>query len=434
MDLDRWGEIRTLAMGDSKVNTADPESALTERLPAAKSSPSVPAPERDTAKAPRVLVLLNTFSPWSRGVLRGFAAVAQELGWTLLHHHPPSNLDWLRKEWSPAAAVIGPEFPPEAIPDLAPASVVSVEVDYSARRIASVCIDQEAIAGLALDHLLATGLRHLSTFRLADWPFAITRERAFVERARDRRVKVILGWKNDDDRSAPRDEDVAAMLAWLRELPKPCGIFACTDGWGRTLARYARVAGLRVPEDIALVGVDNDVLESALIAPALSSVMIPWYEIGGEAAKLLQLALTGRAIENERLVVPPIAVIARRSSDMLAIDDTLVANAVRWIRAHANERMTVPMVVRAVGGGRQRLERRFRRVLDRTVQEEIRRARVDVAKRLLQTMQDGLPEIAKLSGFTNPALMSAAFQRELGMPPGAYRRLVRQELAGETDG
>jgi LacI family transcriptional regulator len=395
---------------------------------------SLIGPERDRASASRVLVLLDMIRPWSRGVLRGFTAVAQEFGWTLLHHHPPSNLEWLTREWSPAAAVIGPELPPDAIPDLAPASLVSVEVDYGAEPIASVCIDQEAVAALALDHLLATGLRNVSTFRLADWFFAIARERAFLERARCKGVRIAASWTNDDHRNAPRDEDVAAMLAWLRELPKPCGIFTCTDGWGRTLARYARVAGLRVPEDIALVGVDNDVLESALIAPALSSVMIPWYEIGRKAAKLVQLALTGQSIENERVVIPPIAVIARRSSDIMAIEDPLVAKAVRWIRANVNERMTVPMVARAVGGGRQRLERRFRRVLDRTVQEEIRRARVDVAKRLLQTMPAGLPEIAKLSGFTNPALMSTAFQRELGMPPGAYRRLVRQELAGETDG
>jgi LacI family transcriptional regulator len=422
-------------MRDSKSNIIEPKSGLSGRWLASRSSPPEPehGHERGTTHDPRVLVLLNTISPWSRGVFRGFTAAAQEFGWIVLHHHPPSNLEWLRKEWSPAAAVIGPEFPREAVADLAPASIVSVEVDYSAERIASVCIDQEAIAALALDHLLATGLRHVSTFRLADWRFAITRERAFVERARDKGVKVAPGWRNHDDRLPLRDEDVEAMLAWLRELPKPCGVFTCTDGWGRALARYARIAGLRVPEDLALVGVDNDVLESALIAPALSSVMVPWYEIGRKAAKLVQLALAGRSIENEHVVVPPIAVIARRSSDILAIEDTLVADAVRWIRANANERITVPKVVDAVGGGRQRLERRFRRVLGRTVQEEIRRARVAVAQRLLQTMEAGLPEIARLSGFTNPALMSTAFQRELGMPPGAYRRLVRQELAGETD-
>jgi LacI family transcriptional regulator len=115
---------------------------------------------------------------------------------------------------------------------------------------------------------------------------------------------------------------------------------------------------------------------------------------------------------------------ARRSSDTLAIDDALVAKAVRWIREHADRRLNVPMVARAVGGGRQRLERRFRRVLDRTVVEEIRRARVDAAKELLQTTQAGLHEIARRSGFSNAALLSVAFQRELGTSPGAYRRRV----------
>jgi LacI family transcriptional regulator len=115
----------------------------------------------------------------------------------------------------------------------------------------------------------------------------------------------------------------------------------------------------------------------------------------------------------------------------LAIEDELVASAVRWIHANADRRLTVPMVARAVGGGRQRLERRFRAVLDRTVQEEVRRAHVEAAKELLATTRAPLNDVAKKSGFTNAALLNAAFQREVGMPPGVYRRRARPEI--ETD-
>jgi LacI family transcriptional regulator len=360
-------------------------------------------------------------------------AAANERCWTSLHCHPSAKLPELAREWATAAAVIGPELPRESFAELAPASVVSVVVDRSADRIASVCLDEEAIAALALEHLLATGLRQLSTFRLDESPFAIARERAFIQRAGAAGVKVAVGWGCDEARPDRHGEDPTALLAWLRELPKPCGVFTCTDEWARTVAQHARVAGLRVPEDLALVGVDNDDL-CELVAPPLSSVMIPWQEVGRSAAQLAQRALSGHAIDGERVMMSPLGVVTRRSSDVLAIDDALVAEAARWIRANADRRLTVPMVARAVGSGRQRLERRFRRVLDRSIQEEIRRTRVETAKELLGTTPAKLDEIARRSGFTNAALLSLAFQREIGMPPGAYRRRLRQELSWASNG
>ena len=199
------------------------------------------------------------------------------------------------------------------------------------------------------------------------------------------------------------------------------------------MARYARVAGLRVPEDIALVGVDNDTSECELMSPPLSSVPVPWTEVGQNAAKLVHRALSGKSLDAQRIVVSPLAVVARRSSDVLAVDDGLVSKAVAWIRANAERRLTVGMVVQTVKSGRQRLERAFRRVLDRTIQEEIRRSHVDVARRLLETTHVELKQIAQQSGFTNATLLNLAFQRELGMAPGAYRRRMQHALCGVND-
>jgi LacI family transcriptional regulator len=100
----------------------------------------------------------------------------------------------------------------------------------------------------------------------------------------------------------------------------------------------------------------------------------------------------------------------------------------RWIRSNAARRITVSMLARALGSGRQRLERRFRAALQRTVHEEIRRAHVDIAKGLLETTSMSLAEVAEHSGFTNASLLSVAFRRELGSTPGLYRRRIQQEL------
>lgn len=383
--------------------------------------------------APRVLIVLKTDSAWSRGILRGFMSTAHERGWTLLHYNYPSDLHSLAGALAPIAAVVAPDFDAPEFAELGPTRLICVTVDRTSRNIASVCLDEAAIGRLAFEHLRATGIRNVTTFRYDESPFAVARDEAFVEAARAEGTRVAPGWGIGPERR-DRRENPNAMVAWLRALPKPCGIFTCTDGWARTVARYTQLAGLRIPEDIALVGADNDVLECELMSPPLSSVLIPWRNVGRSAAKLVDHALSGKSQTSERVVIAPLSVVARRSSELLAIDDALVSRAVEWIRSNTARRVTVPVVARAAASGRHRLERAFRRVLGRTVQAEIRRARVESAKQLLETSRAGLAEIAKMTGFKTASLLTAAFQRELGMAPGAYRRRVQPELArGDAD-
>lgn len=375
-------------------------------------------------KSPRVLVILDTDGDWCRGILRGLLDSAAERDWELLHYHPSADLRWLIDEWAPACAVVGPGADARAIARLSKTQLVSVNEDRSADGVASVCLDEERIAALAVEHLLANGLRQLSTFRYDESAFALAREQAFIAHARAAGALVLPGWGDASFEKEERRES-RAMASWLRSLPKPCGVFTGTDGWARPVARYAREAKLRIPEDLALIGAGNDFLECQLISPPLSSVVVPWQELGRNAGTLVRLALAGQPVRGTRTVVSPASVEARRSSEVLAVPDPLVAQAVTWIRQHADRRLTVTAVARAVGGGRQRLERRFRRALDRTVQEEIRRAHVELARRLLATTNSHLAEVAKRSGFSSAALMNGAFQRELGLSPGAYRRRLR---------
>jgi LacI family transcriptional regulator len=177
-----------------------------------------------------------------------------------------------------------------------------------------------------------------------------------------------------------------------------------------------------VPEDLALVGVDNDTLECELVTPPLSSVAVPWQTMGERVAELVFEALAGRPIAGRRVVIEPLDVVSRRSSDTFAISDAMVRSAVAWIHDHADQRISVPAVVTAVHTPRQRLERLFRTHLGRTIMQEVRRSHVEVAKGLLATTDLTLPEVASRSGFTNPALLNQAFQREVGLPPGEYRR------------
>lgn len=379
--------------------------------------------------APRVLIVLDTSGAWSRGILLGFASVAHAHGWTLVHYHPDADLHWLLEHWRPDAVVCDPWFEASWPFELQMPVCVLVNGDRSAVGRASVCVDEERIADLALAHLLSRGFQNLSVFRFTDATFAVLRERRFSEGAARLGAQLQPGWWQDAASPSSRLEQPEAIAAWLANLPKPCGIFTCCDSWARVVSRYARAIGLRVPEDLALVGVDNDLVECQLISPALSSVAVPWRSVGENAARLVAMGLNGKSIAGQRVLIEPVDLVIRRSSATFAIQDELVARAVAWIHAHAEKRMTVPLVAKAARAPRQRLERHFRSALGRTVHAEIRRARVEIARRLLLTTELSLAEVAKQSGFTNAALLSLAFRREVGTPPGTYRRNARGLLA-----
>jgi LacI family transcriptional regulator len=333
-----------------------------------------------------------------------------------LHYHPAHNLEWLLQEHDPDVVVLGP--PPKQWPDTLRGRLsIAANGDFSAEGVPSVCLDEARISSLAFRHLASRGLKHVTTFSVDDSLFARLREQAFREEAARAGTTVVPGW-------ARSVEERAGIEAWLKNLPKPCGVYVCCDVWGRMVAQYARSARLRVPEDLALVGVDNDMLECELITPPLSSVAIPWRTMGESVAELVHQGLAGRPIAGQRVVIEPIDVVSRRSSDALAIDNAMVRSAVAWIREHADRRISVPAVAAAVRTPRQRLERLFRTHLGRTIMQEVRRAHVEAGKALLATTDLTLPEIASRSGFTNSALLNQAFHREVGLPPGEYRRRV----------
>lgn len=191
------------------------------------------------------------------------------------------------------------------------------------------------------------------------------------------------------------------------------------------LTEACRQVGLRIPEDAALLGAEDDDLYCELARPALSSVRVPAEQIGREAAALLDRLLDGARPPRQPILLPPQGVVARRSSEVLAIDDPDVVAAARFIRGHGHLPLFVADVLREVPVERRSLERRFRKALGRGIWEEIRRVHVERAKRLLAETDQSIKAIAKQSGFTDFRHMAVVFRKELGLSPTAYRSRVR---------
>jgi len=205
-------------------------------------------------------------------------------------------------------------------------------------------------------------------------------------------------------------------------------LFACADVWGLQVVEACRLAALRVPEDVAVLGANNDDVLCELARPSLSSVMVPAEQIGFEAAALLKRLLAGAKPAKKPLLLPPPGLITRQSSEMLAIDDPEVAAALRFVRNHSHVPVRVKDVLRDVPVSRRALERRFHELLQRGLGEEIRRVHVERAKQLLATTERAMAEVADQAGFSSQQQLSRVFRRETGMTPGTYRRKMRNPI------
>jgi LacI family transcriptional regulator len=212
---------------------------------------------------------------------------------------------------------------------------------------------------------------------------------------------------------------------WMRSLSKPVGLFAPNDIWGVQLTEVCRQTELRVPEDVAIVTVDNDDLLCDLARPSLSSVAVPCQRIGYEAAALLDRMLRGGRPSHAPILLRPSGVITRRSSDVLAMADEDLVTAVSFIREHAHQPLRVRDVLKKVFVSRRSLERKFRAILKRSVLAEIRRAHVELAKKLLLETDLPMQAIAARSGLSEAKQLSVIFRQLTGTTPTAHRRLYR---------
>lgn len=292
-----------------------------------------------------------------------------------------------------------------------------------------VGVDNAAVGRMAADHLAACGLRDLAWFNhMVAFPFITARGLAFAERVRelDGRTRA---FNEDIELTAhgsvgPENAPHTKVAKWLVDLPKPCGVFATTDHGGRELCWLCRQLGLHVPEDVAVVGVDDFEFICETSFPPLSSVRLPNEEIGYRAAEMLDAQMDGRPV-SANILFPPSEVHVRQSSDVVAVQDRAVAAALAYIRRHATDRLDVPAVARAAGLNRRALERRFRQALDRSVLQEIHAARVAKARSLLIDTSLPVGDVATQAGFRDAQHIDLVFRKTTGQSPSAFRRSAR---------
>lgn len=283
--------------------------------------------------------------------------------------------------------------------------------------------DMGAIGRIGAEHLLERGFRSFAYCGFAGQRWSALRHDGFmktVQRAGCAGHSFESKWPG---LHAPQwDQDQARIAAWILELPKPVALMACNDLRGQHVLDACRRINLAVPEEVAVIGVDDDRLLCEFADPPLSTVVPAAERIGYQAAELLDRLMSGRRTRCHDRLIEPSGVVTRQSTDVLAISDSEVAAAVRYIREHACGGITMNDLLRHVPLSRSVLEHRFRKYLGRSPQAEIRSVRLKRARQLLADTDLPLHEIAQLTGFEHAEYFNVVFKRMTAQTPGTYRR------------
>jgi LacI family transcriptional regulator len=398
-----------------------------------------PAEASPTAAAPLVAVILDAARPYDRLIIGGVAQYVREHArWSLYVEEDPLQKlpDLARWHGQGIIANFDDRQVAQAIQGLS-IPIVGVGGGYGWYQpdsgIPYIFTDNERIGQLGAEHLLSCGFEHLAFYgypRTATNAWSEERATAFEATCRSvagRDCRVFTGRHG----SARRWGDLQQELTdWLVGLPKPIGIMACNDVRARHVLEACRTLGLKVPRDVAVLGVDNDEMICELTDPPLSSIDQSARRIGYEAAAMLDRmmqhsGLVTTADRPLRMVVPPIGVIARTSTDTMATDDEAVLHTLERLRADPWHRPDISALAHEACVSRSTLENRFKAAVGRSIHEEFVRQRLAGLRRLVTETDLPLKAIATRTGFRSVQYMTTFLHRHTGLTPARLRALER---------
>jgi LacI family transcriptional regulator len=391
---------------------------------------------RPVAGIPQVALLLETSTEYGRGLLRGIVRYSRLHGpWSL--YVAPGHLEQAlpkAKSWSGTgiiARIRSPEMAKLISATGLPFVASSLDESRSPGRgdkFGEIRTNSAAIARMAAAHLVERSLRRFAFCGFVGLAWSLHREEVFSQYLGDRGLQCqthrieLANWMQRANWIETWEDEQPILVDWLKSLPKPVGLMACNDICGREVLQACAAAGLRVPDDVAVVGVDNDEMMCELSSPPLSSVALDLEKAGYEAARLLDNLMFGHLTGEHVVQVEPVYVVTRQSSEAIVQDDPCVATALRFIKNHAGQAIGVPNVVEQAGVSRRTLERRFFRALGRSIHSEITHCRLERAKRLL--LETDLPahRVAAGAGFGSIKTFNRVFRRAASIAPKHFRQ------------
>ncbi len=376
----------------------------------------------------RVILLIETSREFGRELLRGIARYSRLNGPWSFYREPgdlksaiPRLTNWNADGIIMRNTVISQELLKLKLP-----TILALHEKTRPPHLPAILTDASAIARLAAEHLLNRGLNQFAFCGFDKLIWSNERKIFFRQILNDAGYKVHVYKKPTDKKFDSWNNEQYHMTEWLQQLPKPIGILACNDDRAQHVLEACKSAGLHVPEEVAVLGVDNDSIICAISDPPLSSIALNVEPAGYAAADLLSKLMNGEPMKGQEIIATATHVVKRQSTDVLSINDANLVNAIRFIKQNAKNKFSVNDVVAQTYISRRSLEEKFKKILYRTINEEIKRVRVEQITQVLIESSLSISEITSLFNFTDAEHISRYFKKEKGMGLREFRKLHRK--------
>ncbi|MBN1588784.1 MAG: DNA-binding transcriptional regulator [Pirellulales bacterium] len=378
----------------------------------------------------RVAVIIETSHSFGRELFRGIARFIQENErWSVffversLSEGVPK---WLRK-WS-GHGIITRVGTPDIVDFLADKDIAIVDLNQRLYDLGvpGISNDHAAIGQMGAEHLLQRGFSQFGFVGHNGLFWSDARRDAFMQQVEEAggHCDVYSYGSNAPRRFHDRtwELEMDRIVRWVTQLPKPVGIMACDDFRGLQLIEACAIARIDIPQQVAVLGVGNDSIACDLAGPPLSSILLNAFQMGYDAASLLNRLMRGEKVDCAERLLPPLDVVTRQSTDVMAVGDPLVSKAMQFIQKHACDGIGVPDVLRHVLVSRTVLQERFRSSLERTIHDMILEVKMKRVKELLVQTELPLLDICGRTAFKHPEYLCTVFKKHIGLTPTDFRK------------
>ena len=377
-----------------------------------------------SSRIPQVAILISTTNDWGRRIIKGILAYANEVGpWHVwIKPGTPEATRELPAGWH-GDGIIARVATPELATEIQTSGLPTVNVsDIPLEGFSAPCVrtDDKVGTDMAASYFIEHGFRNVAYVGSMHNPNPVYYGQSF-KNALDKRGIALKEFYFGYDAS----KYASKLTEWLLSLPKPVGVLVWGQGNGRMVVDCCLEAGISVPHDIAILCGSYDELLSYACFPALSGVLNPTEQIGYTAAGLLHRMMQGEKIPHETTYLPPLGIMERLSTDTLAVDDPKLTKVVHFLKEHAFEPITMEDILHEVPMARRSLERKFQQAFGRSPLDEIRRLRIDKARRLLAETDLPMQHIAEACGYATYNYLTHVFKQVTGTTPRDYRKEMR---------